>query len=210
MLVKNPFEQDFDFADYLDQNSADRIGRRIRKIREEQDMTLAELASKVGISSDMLQKYENGQRKPKTDRLKEIARALGVFSLALVDHALTSDFEVMSALFQLEEYHDLSLIKKDDQVYMKFSSFNTIDEYINKWYEVKESIQTRMDNASDEEKKKLRQEYCNWKWRFPEALAWKPSREDKIKEKEAIEEQIEVCQKRLKEINKELESDDDK
>ncbi len=64
IIVKNIFGRDP--ADINDDNAAYRIGWRIRRIREARKMKISELAEKVGISSDMLQKYENGQRKPKT------------------------------------------------------------------------------------------------------------------------------------------------
>ncbi len=86
---------------------------------------LADLAKSVGISQDMLQKYENGQRKPKTSRLKEIAGVLGVSTLALTDPVLTTYDGSMYALFELEEKHGLSLVEKDGEIYMMFKEERT-------------------------------------------------------------------------------------
>ena len=201
IMVKNSFGQDP--ADFNDENAADRIGRRIRKIREARHMTIAQLARKIGISADMLQKYENGQRKPKTDRLKDIAYILRVSSLALTDPVLTTYIGVMFALFELEEKHALSLVKIDDDIYMKFNekSNGALTEFLDKWFEKKESIRTRMYGATEEETEALKQEYYDWEWTFPEALLWKRSRNDKEKEKEILE-------KRLKQLNEDLKKGD--
>lgn len=201
IIVENPFGQDP--ADFDDEKAAYRVGHRIRKIREARNMTLTELARKIDISADMLQKYENGKRKPKTERLKDIAYALKVSSLALTDPILTSYCGVMFALFELEEKHSLSIEKIDGRIYLTFSgsSYNTINKLIEKWYEKKESVKARMEGASEEEKKALKQEYFDWEWTFPKALVWKPSRDDKEKEREMLE-------RRLKQIIEELKNDD--
>ena len=114
IILDNTFGSDM--ADFNDEDSAERIGHRIRKIRESKKIKLADLALCVGISQDMLQIYENGQRKPKTSRLKEIASALGVSTLALTDPALTTYDGSMYALFELEEKHGLSLVEKDGEI----------------------------------------------------------------------------------------------
>lgn len=202
IIVNNPFGKDP--ADIDEEFASSRIGRRIRKIREAHGMPLGELAARVGISSDMLQKYENGQRKPKTDRLKLIARVLGVSSQALTDPALHSSEGCMFAFFEMEERHGLSVEKIDNEFYLKFDggSRATMNEFLSKWYEKKESVSTRMESCSEEEKEALMREYYDWEWTFPDALVWRPSKDDKKKEKEALE-------KRLKELDDELKNDDE-
>ena len=198
IIMDNTFGSDM--ADFNDEDSAERIGHRIRKIRESKKIKLADLAKSVGISQDMLQKYENGQRKPKTSRLKEIAGVLGVSTLALTDPVLTTYDGSMYALFELEEKHGLSLVEKDGEIYMMFKeerTRSTMQYYIKKWYEKQESVRNRMENASKEERVALLIEYLDWEWTFPDALIWKPSVDDKKKEKEALE-------KRLRELNEEL------
>lgn len=198
IIQKMPFGQDP--ADFNDENASDRVGQRIRKIREARNMPLSELSSRIGISVDMLQKYENGQRKPRTERLKDIAIVLGVSSLSLTDPALTSCDGTMFALFELEEKHGLSVDKTNKQVCLRFSS-ERMNYYLDKWFNKKKSIETRMAEATEEEKKLLKQEYYDWEWSFPDALAMKPSRDDMIREKDALE-------KRLKEINDALNESD--
>lgn len=54
------------------------IGKRIRLRRLESKMSQTELAEKVGVTFQQIQKYEGGQNRPGTDRLIQISRALAV------------------------------------------------------------------------------------------------------------------------------------
>ncbi|AMM20006.1 XRE family transcriptional regulator [Frondihabitans sp. PAMC 28766] len=54
------------------------LGHRIRHYRLEQQLTLSELGSQVGISTSQLSLVENGKREPRVSLLGDIARALGV------------------------------------------------------------------------------------------------------------------------------------
>ena len=76
IMVNNPFGQDP--MDFNEETAADRIGARIRNIRNAKGMSQGELGEKIGLNADRVQKYENGARKPKPDMLKRIASALDV------------------------------------------------------------------------------------------------------------------------------------
>lgn len=54
------------------------IGKRIREIRTQKEMTQAELADKSGVALITLSQYERGKRQPRLERLTEIAKALNV------------------------------------------------------------------------------------------------------------------------------------
>lgn len=53
------------------------IGQRIKLVRSTQRMTQEDLAGRLGISSQQLQKYENGINRISVSRLVEVARQLG-------------------------------------------------------------------------------------------------------------------------------------
>ncbi|MEM8790554.1 MAG: XRE family transcriptional regulator [Pseudomonadota bacterium] len=59
------------------------IGREVRDLRHERDMTVAELAQASGLSVGMLSKIENGGISPSLTSLQGLARALGVHITAL-------------------------------------------------------------------------------------------------------------------------------
>lgn len=54
------------------------IGKRIRLRRIESKMSQTELADKIGVTFQQVQKYEGGQNRPGTDRLIQISKALAV------------------------------------------------------------------------------------------------------------------------------------
>ena len=62
IMVNNPFGQDP--MDFNEETAADRIGARIRNIRNAKGMSQGELGEKIGLNADRVQKYENGARKP--------------------------------------------------------------------------------------------------------------------------------------------------
>ena len=61
------------------------LGKRMKAIREEQHITLAQVAAQVGVSEATVQRYESGEiRNPPQERLAAIARALGVTTATLM------------------------------------------------------------------------------------------------------------------------------
>ncbi len=55
-----------------------KMGKKIRKIRQSQDMSLACLADKIGKTSSYLSQVERGLAEPSITALREISKALGV------------------------------------------------------------------------------------------------------------------------------------
>ena len=178
--VDNPLAQDP--IDFYDETVASRMGNRIRTIRVEKGMSQAELGNLVGLTADRIQKYENGARKPKKDLLKNIAAALGVSTLALVDPNTTSRIGAMYALFDLENRFNMKIEKtpedKPPGMCLTVDFRDSMYEYMKEWYEVYSAIRTEMESASsEEEKKEIIKAYHNWEWTFPKGLVDKTSKE---------------------------------
>ena len=106
--------------DFIVSTEAERIGKRIRTIREVRGLSQSQLGERVGLNADRIQKYENGARKPKKELLKQIARALGVQTMAIADPiiAVNMDITAMYALFELEKRTILDI---DEDVCFVFS-----------------------------------------------------------------------------------------
>ena len=178
--VDNPLAQDP--IDFYDETVASRMGNRIRTIRVEKGMSQAELGNLVGLTADRIQKYENGARKPKKDLLKNIAAALGVSTLALVDPNTTSRIGAMYALFELENRFNMKIEKtpedKPPGMCLTVDFRDSMYEYMKEWYEVYSAIRTEIESASsEEEKKEIIKAYHNWEWTFPKGLVDKTSKE---------------------------------
>ena len=60
------------------QASLSMVGARLRAVRLERDVTLAELSAATGISPSTLSRLESGQRRPNLELLLPLARAHGV------------------------------------------------------------------------------------------------------------------------------------
>lgn len=61
------------------------VGQRIRYFRKQRNMTQIELAERINVSYQQVQKYENGQTKITLERLLAIAESLGVPVTSFLD-----------------------------------------------------------------------------------------------------------------------------
>lgn len=73
------------------------LGSRLRAAREEKNLTLRSLASKIDVSSSLLSQIENGKTKPSVDTLYALVRQLeisidAVLGLAAVSGPETEEF----------------------------------------------------------------------------------------------------------------------
>ena len=166
---------DRDPLDFYNETAAERIGLRIRKIRNAKGLSQAELGAAVGLSADRIQKYENGFRKPKADMLKKIAGALGVRALALIDPDTTSYVGAMFALFEMEEIFDLHIEEGPDNkppsMCVTVDFRNNMYTNLKEWLEVYKKYKAQMEVAvSDEERNEILKSYRNWKWNYPQGL----------------------------------------
>lgn len=63
---------------FLEKSTSElKVGKRIKKVRNNQGMTIAELAENSSVSPGLISQIENQQTLPSVDSLEEIAEALG-------------------------------------------------------------------------------------------------------------------------------------
>jgi transcriptional regulator with XRE-family HTH domain len=77
-------------ADDLDQ-ALSAVGPRLRTLRRQREITLADLSARTGVSVSTLSRLESGDRKPTLELLLPLARAYGVTLDELVDAPPTGD-----------------------------------------------------------------------------------------------------------------------
>ena len=172
MYKYNPFAQspeDFDRETF-----GSRIGRRIRAVRIEKGMSQKELGEKVGLSANRIQQYENGARNPKLELCKQIAEALGVKTIALLDPQVANYIGAMYAFFEMETFYDLRLKEVNGQMCICFGESQndtrvaTMNKNLKIWSERRQKMETDILNAgSEEEKKRILYEYHMWECNFP-------------------------------------------
>ncbi len=61
------------------------LGFKIRQIRQRKEMSLNEVAGRIGVSSQQLRKYELGRNRISAQRLGQIAEILGVTAAELME-----------------------------------------------------------------------------------------------------------------------------
>ena len=156
---------------------AERVGERIRTIRIAAGLSLSELGSKVGLNADRMQKYENGQRKPKQAMLKNIADALHVSIDALEDPIIETHIGAIYALFIMEEMYGLEITHTDGKPCISFKD-SIINDLIDEWDTARQYKKTELLLAkSDEDKAAIKKEYQGWIWNFPEAIVTRSNAE---------------------------------
>ena len=69
------------------------LGRTARRLRENQNLTLADVAARAGISSAMLSRLETGRVSPSLETLVALAQALGVTPSILMQSVGSDDAE---------------------------------------------------------------------------------------------------------------------
>jgi transcriptional regulator with XRE-family HTH domain len=82
--------QDINMADDLDR-ALSSVGPRLRTLRRQREITLADLSEQTGVSVSTLSRLESGDRKPTLELLLPLARAYGVTLDELVDAPPTGD-----------------------------------------------------------------------------------------------------------------------
>lgn len=204
MYANNPFGTDA--AESQDKQQGSRIGRRIKKIREEHipKMSQAQLGEAVGLPQQRIHQYENGERKPRLDVTQKIAEALGVSTSAIADPDTTSYTGVMYALFELEDLFGLRIKEMDGKIYFYFEErrdklpIQALKDNIHAWLDVQKETQAKIAIADTaEDKERALHEYHQWEWTFPNCLADKSASE---LEKLRLKEQIKAMQDRLQKL----------
>ncbi len=131
------------------------VGDKIRNVRESIGLSQAELGEKLGLSADMIQKYENDQRTPKRDRIDDIAAALGVDPYSLLATDTDDASYVIHYLMDLKEKYalDLRLDKEDGSLSLVFDrkliNGVRLQNYLMIWYLEMQKIKSRSFSLDD-------------------------------------------------------------
>lgn len=198
VMVDNPLG--LDPMDFNDSTAADRVGRRIKEIRDSIGMTQAELGEKIGLNGDRIQKYENGARRPKSELLKSIASALGVETLALTDPVVSNCLGAMYAFFEMEGLYDLKVRRVDGKITLMFGNgfMGSMNSYLDEWEKECRQVNVELEDAStEEERSSILHQYDMWKWTFPRAITDKTEKDLRELRRAKIEEQIRQLKKEL-------------
>jgi transcriptional regulator with XRE-family HTH domain len=93
------------YTDYLDK----KIGQRVRYLRRKNNLTQKELALKLSISPQQLQKYEKGNNKISASKLQLVSEVLGL---------PVSDFFIQNKDI-INKYSTLNVVENDAEFLLK-------------------------------------------------------------------------------------------
>ena len=92
-------------------------GEKIHRIRLHRKLTQKELGDRIGLAANRVAQYEMGYRVPKRPLLEQMAQALEVSPLALLEPITGTLSDVMEALFWMDEevpgIFQLTTIRRD-------------------------------------------------------------------------------------------------
>ena len=136
-----------------------KLGNKIRKYRQLNDMSQKELGMKAGFSAatadSRMRKYESGVMAPKADIRSKIASALNVDIEALSDVEVSSFADIMYILFELEEDFGLNIEKKNGKTSIVFDDsdkdLEQLISFLTAWKDKKDSVSDDPDDIHDYE-----------------------------------------------------------
>lgn len=85
------------------------FGLKLKQLRLDRNLSLAELARRTSLSSSYLNEIENGKKSPKSDKIAALAEALGVSYDKLVSLKLTKNLAPVSELLESNILEQLPL-----------------------------------------------------------------------------------------------------
>lgn len=189
-----------------DDSSGRRIGQRIKEIRLIRGLSQAQLGEMIGLNGARIQSYESGVRKPKEEVLIKIADALKVQVMALSDADIYSYFGVVFALFEMEKMYDLDIQCIDGKIVFKFGDgiSGTLNNCLCEWEKEKRLFEEKIYiTYSEEERKKIQENYKNWKWNFPQNIIDKIRKSVKELKISQLQAEIDELNNKISELKKE-------
>lgn len=126
------------------------MGRSIRTLRKRRNLTQKELAQLSGLSESSLRSYELGARYPKADSIARIAKALAVAPESFDTCNITTELELLHALFRAEDQFGIVI---DCYGFVEVGS-KKMEEAMDKWFQM--SLKLKKNEITEEQ-------YQDWK-----------------------------------------------
>jgi len=101
------------------------VGKRIKELRKEQQLTQQQLAEKVGITYVQIGRYETGKSNASADVLQKVAGALGTTTDFLMSGG---NAEQLTDKELLQQFKEVELMEKEDKNTIK----TLIDAFLTK------------------------------------------------------------------------------
>lgn len=126
------------------------MGRSIRTLRKRRNLTQKELAQLSGLSESSLRSYELGARYPKVDSIARIAKTLAVPPKCFDTCNITTELELLHALFRAEDQFGIVINCYGGVV----AGSKKMEEAMDKWFQM--SLKLEKNEITEEQ-------YQDWK-----------------------------------------------
>lgn len=133
------------------------VGEKIKKARQLNGWTQAQLASILGLPVARIQQYEANIRNPKFTQLEDFAKVLGVSTEYLTNHNLDTYNDVKHTLLELEDTFGLKISEINGNCILQFND-TELTQFLKEWQNAKKG-----SNSSAQTLK----EYEFWKATYP-------------------------------------------
>jgi transcriptional regulator with XRE-family HTH domain len=91
-----------------------RVGARLREARLQRNLTVREVAERIGVKHAVIVKYENGAIAPSLERLRTLAHLYGLTAAALL-----AEHDAAQPLFAMLDQADVDQIEQIIQALQK-------------------------------------------------------------------------------------------
>jgi len=91
----------------MSKNKVATFGEQVRELREEANLSLREVAEKIGIDTSLLGKIERSERQPTKEQIKQVAKYFKLDEKEMLKEYLSDQI----AYKILEEEADLDILK---------------------------------------------------------------------------------------------------
>lgn len=126
------------------------FGIKVRKLRQDLNLSLQQLSNRSGISVSYLNEIENGKKYPKTDKISELARALGTGYDQLVSLKLSKNLAPVGQFLNLDLLNDFLFdtfgIDKGSVLNMVASEPAKVSAFINSIFEIARNYNLKQEH----------------------------------------------------------------
>ncbi|MFN8310648.1 MAG: XRE family transcriptional regulator [Chitinophagales bacterium] len=126
------------------------FGMKVKKLRNDHQLSLQQLSEKSGISVSYLNEIENGKKYPKTDKINDLAKALSVSYDQLVSLKLAKNMAHIGQFLSLDIVNDFLFqtfgIDKSTLLAMVASEPIRVSAFINAIYEIARNYNLKQEH----------------------------------------------------------------
>lgn len=133
------------------------VGEKIKKARQLNGWTQAELASIMSLPISRIQQYEANVRNPKASQVEEFAKVLNVTTEYLTNHSADTYNDIKHILLELEDTFGLKIDRINGNCVLQFND-REMSQFLNNWYNEKQNSKANSDTIK---------QYELWKATYP-------------------------------------------